>query len=687
MLPENKNPKLSGPDKSDSPRKGPKFSIYWIYVIIAAGLLLAQFYKGAPDTTKTWEQEFKQKMLLQGDVERLDLVKNKDLVRVYIKSDSIYKKFYSDKLKTTLNKDKIKGVPLFDFEVNDIKSFQDRMAETYKSNPTLEEVHTTVTTEGDWFGPVTNILLPIILIVFAWILLMRKMGGQGGAGGPGGIFSIGKSKATLFDKGAKVNITFADVAGLDEAKVEVMEIVDFLKNPKKYTALGGKIPKGALLIGPPGTGKTLLAKAMAGEAQVPFFSLSGSDFVEMFVGVGASRVRDLFKQAREKAPCIIFIDEIDAIGRARGRNAIMSNDERENTLNQLLVEMDGFGGDTGIIILAATNRPDVLDTALLRPGRFDRQISIDKPDVKGRETIFKVHLLPIKISAALDLHKLAEQTPGFAGADIANVCNEAALIAARKGKESVEMIDFQDAIDRVIGGLEKKNKIIAPHEKSIIAYHEAGHAVCGWFLEHAYPLLKVTIVPRGTAALGYAQYTPTEQYLYNTDQLMDQICMTLGGRAAEEIFFGKISTGAANDLQQITKIAYSMVTAYGMNEKVGNVSFYDPTQENTFTKPFSEETGKIIDEEVRGIIADAYQRTLKLLTEKKSQVEILAKELLDKEVLHKSDVEELIGKRPYEEKKLVEIEPEPSGGEFPTGQDISGDISKPDTNTEPSTIG
>ena len=568
-------------------------------------------------------------------------------------------------------KDKVKGVPLFEFQVTDWKSFKDGLQQVYTANH-MAEVPENAFEEGEWFGPVLNTVLSLLIIVGAWVLLMRKMGGQGGAGGPGGIFSIGKSKATLFDKGAKVNITFADVAGLDEAKVEVMEIVDFLKNPKKYTALGGKIPKGALLIGPPGTGKTLLAKAMAGEAQVPFFSLSGSDFVEMFVGVGASRVRDLFKQAREKAPCIIFIDEIDAIGRARGRNAIMSNDERENTLNQLLVEMDGFGGDTGIIILAATNRPDVLDTALLRPGRFDRQISIDKPDVKGRETIFKVHLIPIKTSQTLDLHKLAEQTPGFAGADIANVCNEAALIAARKGKESVEMIDFQDAIDRVIGGLEKKNKIIAPHEKSIIAYHEAGHAVCGWFLEHAYPLLKVTIVPRGTAALGYAQYTPTEQYLYNTDQLMDQICMTLGGRAAEQIFFGKISTGAANDLQQITKIAYSMVTAYGMNDKVGNVSFYDPTQENTFTKPFSEETGKIIDEEVRGIIDEAYQKTIKLLTEKKEQVEILAKELLDKEVLHKSDVEELIGKRPFEEKKLVEIEPELSNDHIVGEETIGG---------------
>jgi len=659
MAQENKNPKLNGPEKGDAPRKGPKFSIYWIYAIIAGILLFAQFRNFAPDVTLTYEQEFRQDMLFKGDVARLEFVKNKDRVRVYIKPDSLYKDFYKAKLKTVISKEKASGAPLFDFEVNDIKSFQERLAEIYKNNPSLE-VPAKVITDPEWFGPVANTVLTLLIIVGLWVLLMRKMGGQGGAGGPGGIFSIGKSKATLFDKGAKVNITFADVAGLDEAKVEVMEIVDFLKNPKKYTALGGKIPKGALLIGPPGTGKTLLAKAMAGEAQVPFFSLSGSDFVEMFVGVGASRVRDLFKQAREKAPCIIFIDEIDAIGRARGRNAIMSNDERENTLNQLLVEMDGFGGDSGIIILAATNRPDVLDPALLRPGRFDRQISIDKPDVKGRETIFKVHLLPIKISETLDLHKLAEQTPGFAGADIANVCNEAALIAARKGKGSVEMIDFQDAIDRVIGGLEKRTKIIAPHEKSIIAYHEAGHAVCGWFLEHAYPLLKVTIVPRGTAALGYAQYTPTEQYLYNTDQLNDQICMTLGGRAAEEIFFGKISTGAANDLQQITKIAYSMVTAYGMNDKVGHVSFYDPTQENTFTKPFSEETGKIIDEEVRGIIEEAYQRTLKLLTEKKEQVAILAKELLDKEVLHKSDVEELIGKRPFEEKKLLEIEPEQS---------------------------
>ncbi len=661
MAKENRQFKEMNQEKGGAPKKGPKFNIYWIYAIVAVILLSAQFMRFSPDLSKTSKQEFINKMLIQGDVERMDIVKNKDRIRVYIKPDSLRKDFYVSRFKKDLSKEKAKvtGVPLFEFEVVDLKSFNDELKDIYAANPALTKVPDNPVSDPEWFGPVFNTVLSLLFIIGAWVLLMRKMGGAGpGGGGAGGIFNIGKSKATLFDKGAKVNITFADVAGLDEAKVEVMEIVDFLKNPKKYTSLGGKIPKGALLVGPPGTGKTLLAKAMAGEAQVPFFSLSGSDFVEMFVGVGASRVRDLFKQAREKAPCIIFIDEIDAIGRARGRNAIMSNDERENTLNQLLVEMDGFGGDTGIIILAATNRPDVLDTALLRPGRFDRQISIDKPDVKGREAILKVHLQPIKVSETLDLHKLAEQTPGFAGADIANVCNEAALIAARKGKEAVDMSDFQDAIDRVIGGLEKKNKIIAPHEKSIIAYHEAGHAICGWFLEHAYPLLKVTIVPRGTAALGYAQYTPTEQYLYNTDQLMDQICMTLGGRAAEEIFFGKISTGAANDLQQITRIAYSMVTAYGMNKKVGNVSFYDPSQENTFTKPYSEETGKIIDEEVRGIIDAAYQRTLDLLREKKHEVEVLAKELLDKEVLHKSDVEVLIGKRPFEEKKLLEIEAE-----------------------------
>jgi len=655
MKPDNNSNKQGSP-LGQGP-KLPKFNIYWVYGLIALSLLSARFFQMAPDITTTTEQEFKQVMLLHGDVERLDFVDNKQTVRVYIKPDSIEKDFYVQKFKTKMTKAKVKGVPLFEFSVTDWNSFNSRLQKFYEQNNMTEIPQNTIK-EGEWFGPIANTVFSLVLIVVVWVVLMRKMGGGAGGsgGGPGGIFNVGKSKATLFEKGGtKVNITFADVAGLEEAKEEVMEIVDFLKQPKKYTALGGKIPKGALLIGPPGTGKTLLAKAMAGEAQVPFFSLSGSDFVEMFVGVGASRVRDLFKQAREKAPCIIFIDEIDAIGRARGKNAMMSNDERENTLNQLLVEMDGFGGDTGIIILAATNRPDVLDSALLRPGRFDRQISIDRPDVKGREEIFKVHLGPIKVSENLDVHKLAEQTPGFAGADIANVCNEAALIAARKGKTGVEMKDFQDAIDRVIGGLEKKNKIISKEEKEVIAYHEAGHAICGWFLEHAYPLLKVTIVPRGTAALGYAQYTPKEQYLYTIEQLTDQMCMTLGGRAAEQIFFGKISTGASNDLQQITKMAYSMVTTYGMNDKIGNVSFYDPSQENTFQKPFSEETGKIIDEEVRKMIDAAYHRTIDLLTLRKAEVEKLAKELLDKEVLHKSDVETLIGRRPYEEEKVVTL--------------------------------
>jgi AFG3 family protein len=651
------------------PKKGFKFNIYWLYALIAAVLIGFNLFRGlAPDALETSYPVFEDSMLKKGYVKNYLIVKNKDLVRVTLKpeafNDPVIVKIITDitsKSKTKFNIDKdidkTKG-PHFQFPVGDAKNYGERVQK-------ITDDHANSTgmpvpkydTEESWLSPFISLLLPVLLLIGLWVLLMRKMnsGGGAGPGGAGGIFNIGKSKAQLFEKGGtKVNVTFQDVAGLDEAKVEVMEIVDFLKHPKKYTSLGGKIPKGALLIGPPGTGKTLLAKAMAGEAQVPFFSISGSDFVEMFVGVGASRVRDLFKQAREKAPCIIFIDEIDAIGRARGRNAIVSNDERENTLNQLLVEMDGFGGDTGIIILAATNRPDVLDSALLRPGRFDRQISIDRPDVKGREQIFKVHLKPIKISETLDIHKLAEQTPGFAGADIANVCNEAALIAARKGKAAVDMSDFQDAIDRVIGGLEKKNKLISPEEKEIIAYHEAGHAICGWYLEHAYPLLKVTIVPRGTAALGYAQYTPKEQYLYNIEQLNDQICMTLGGRASEDIFFGKISTGASNDLQQITKIAYSMITVYGMNDKLGNISYYDPTQEQTFTKPYSEKTAEMIDNEVRKLIDEAYERTKALLTEKKGAVEKLAKALLEKEVLFQSDVEALIGKRPFEHKKLLD---------------------------------
>ncbi len=640
--------------EGDSPKKGPRFSFYWVYAIIFAVLIGIQLFGGSfsPNAATITQNDF-EAMIRRGEVQEYTIISNRNMVKVNLTKGNL-----SDTTRRLLGNNATNAdAPVATFKVASVESFKDDMREFYKNNPNYNKVTEKAEAESNWFTPILQTILPFLLLIGIWILLMRKMsGGAAGGGGPGGIFNIGKSKATLFDKGTKVNITFADVAGLDEAKVEVMEIVDFLRNPKKYTSLGGKIPKGALLVGPPGTGKTLLAKAMAGEAQVPFFSLSGSDFVEMFVGVGASRVRDLFKQAREKAPCVIFIDEIDAIGRARGKNMMMSNDERESTLNQLLVEMDGFGTDTGIIVLAATNRPDVLDTALLRPGRFDRQISIDKPDVKGREAIFKVHLKPIKVSEKVDIHKLAEQTPGFAGADIANVCNEAALIAARKGKGAVDMSDFQDAVDRVIGGLEKKNKIISPEEKKIIAYHEAGHAICGWFLEHAYPLLKVTIVPRGTAALGYAQYTPKEQYLYNTDQLHDQICMTLGGRAAEEIFFGKISTGAQNDLQQITRIATAMVTVYGMSDKVGNISYYDPQAENQFSKPYSDETAKIIDEEVRRLIDEAYTRTKNLLRERKGEVERLAEELLEKEVLFQSDVEALIGPRPYEEKKPLSVE-------------------------------
>ncbi len=671
------------PPGEDPLKKKNKFNIYWIYSLIAISIVAYTLMHNVNSAGIETDQQKFYLMLKQGDVEKMKTIRNKKIVRVFINKDSLIKKadFYRSLLNDKEDNKKYDAAtkinqPQLFFSIIDDKTFAAQMGEVYKNNPQIPQVSDSPDDEGELFGQIISTLLPILFIGFLFVLMMRKVGGPGGGGGPGGIFNIGKSKATLFEKGTKVNINFGDVAGLDEAKVEVMEIVDFLKNPKKYTALGGKIPKGALLVGPPGTGKTLLAKAVAGEAQVPFFSLSGSDFVEMFVGVGASRVRDLFKQAREKAPCIIFIDEIDAIGRARGKNMMMSNDERENTLNQLLVEMDGFGTDLGIIILAATNRPDVLDNALLRPGRFDRQITIDRPDLVGREAIFKVHLVPIKISQKLDIHKLAEQTPGFAGADIANVCNEAALIAARKNKDAVDMSDFQDAIDRVIGGLEKKNKIISPEEKEIIAYHEAGHAICGWYLEHAYPLLKVTIVPRGTAALGYAQYTPKEQYLYNTDQLIDQICMTLGGRASEDIFFGKISTGASNDLQQITKIAYSMITVYGMNDKVGNISYYDPNQENVFTKPFSEETGKMIDHEVRKLIDEAYVKTKNLLIEKRTEVEKLAKELLVKEVLFKSDVEALIGKRPYEEKKILDITPDEVVSDAPS-TDIPKELKNP----------
>ncbi len=643
-------------EERKSPENKPngfKFNYYWIYGILFIVFLALSFLPKGSGQATSWNEV--RDMAIKGDIKKVVIV-NDRVVEVFLTTEASQQKNYSKAQK----RDNVFGEtePNFSFEIekgyfnNEIQTLKADLAKLGK-NP--NDLVIQYVSQSDIFGQLFQWVFFIVIILIFWNLMFKRMGGGGGAGGGPNIFNIGRSKAQLFDKDTKVNISFKDVAGLEEAKEEVMEIVDFLKNPKKYTDLGGKIPKGALLVGPPGTGKTLLAKAVAGEAGVPFFSLSGSDFVEMFVGVGASRVRDLFKQAKEKAPAIIFIDEIDAIGRARGKNHLQSsNDERENTLNQLLAEMDGFGTDSGVIILAATNRADILDSALMRPGRFDRQISVDRPDIIGREQIFKVHLKPLtKLAGDVDVHRLAAQTPGFAGAEIANVCNEAALIAARHGKDLVSMKDFQDAIDRVIGGLEKKNKIISPEEKKIVAYHEAGHAVAGWFLEFADPLLKVSIVPRGVAALGYAQYLPKEQYLYRTEQLIDSMCMTLGGRVAEQIFFGKISTGAQNDLERITKLAYSMVTIYGMSPKVGNVSFNDPTGEYGYQRPYSEQTAQLIDQEVRELIDTAYNRTIALLTEKKSEVEAIAVELLDKEIIFKSDLDRIIGKRPFDEDEHI----------------------------------
>lgn len=629
----------------------PKFNFYWIYGVIGAIFFIVMFLPHDVALKTTW-YKVQNDMILSNDVEKIVVV-NKEKAEVTLKKESLKNDKYKELKDRGFFGDEVG--PHYYFEIGDVNQFSGDLAkaqEDYaKKNPgqTLQ-IPVEYVTQRNYFGDILGWILPFILLIGLWMFVMRRMGG--GAGGAGGqIFNIGKSRAQLFDKDTHVKTTFKDVAGLDEAKVEVMEIVDFLKNPKKYTSLGGKIPKGALLVGPPGTGKTLLAKAVAGEAAVPFFSLSGSDFVEMFVGVGASRVRDLFRQAKEKAPCIIFIDEIDAVGRARGRNMMQGgNDERENTLNQLLTEMDGFATDLGVIILAATNRPDILDPALLRPGRFDRQISIDKPDLNGREEIFKVHLKPIKISSDVDPKRLATQTAGFAGAEIANVCNESALIAARKNKDKVDMSDFQDAIDRVIGGLEKKNKIISADEKEIIAYHESGHAIVGWFLEGLDPLVKVSIVPRGVAALGYAQYLPKDQYLYTTEQMKNMMCMTLGGRVAEDIIFGRISTGAQNDLERITRMAYAMVTLYGMNPKVGNVSFNDPNNEYGFTKPYSDKTAEMIDVEVRTMIDLCYQDTKKLLNEKKALLESLAHILLKREILFQHDLEEILGPRPFDVK-------------------------------------
>ncbi|MFN6088339.1 MAG: ATP-dependent zinc metalloprotease FtsH [Cyclobacteriaceae bacterium] len=634
-------------DKKINPPKLPKTNYQtWLILALIVVIFGISRVMNSGELTEILDSRFEE-MVRSRDIKKLVLIKNEEMVEITLKAEALQNAKYKQEIEKTISPLGLNANgPHYKLKIGSVEKFEDRYEELTKGFSANDKVDLQKEDRVDYTNTIFNIGF-LFLLVFGFWMLMRRM--TGGAGPGGQIFNIGKSKAALFDAESKVKITFADVAGLEEAKEEVKEIVDFLKTPQKFTKLGGKIPKGALLIGPPGTGKTLLAKAVAGEAGVPFFSLSGSDFVEMFVGVGAARVRDLFKQAKEKAPCIIFIDEIDAIGRSRGRGQMPgSNDERENTLNSLLVEMDGFATDSGVIILAATNRPDVLDSALMRPGRFDRQISIDKPDIAGREHIFKVHLKPIKLSKDVDVKKLAAQTPGFAGAEIANVCNEAALIAARKDKTEVEMQDFHDAIDRVIGGLEKKTKIISPEEKKIVAYHEAGHAVAGWFLEHADPLVKVSIVPRGVAALGYAQYLPKEQFLYQTEQLLDEMSMTFGGRAAEEIIFEKISTGALSDLERITKMAYSMVTVYGMNKEIGNMSFFDSKQSDyTFNKPYSDATAQRIDEEVKKIIDKAYQRTKDLLIHHREHLDIIAKELLEKEILFQSDLERLIGKRPF----------------------------------------
>ena len=636
---------MSDKKNKEKPKQKSNFNSYWIYGVIIFVILAFNLYVASNNRPETTSLLRFTEMVKSGDVENVEVI-NKTIVNIFIKKErrSSYPSI-NDKKFGSYN-------PHFSFELGDLKTFDEKVTELNNQGYPIDPIYKT---KQNWLGPILSWVLPFLILIGIWLFIMKRV--SGGAGGAGAqIFNIGKSKATLFDKAkSEVNVTFHDVAGMDEAKVEVMEIVDFLKNPSKYTKLGGKIPKGVLIVGPPGTGKTLLAKAVAGEAEVPFFSISGSDFVEMFVGVGASRVRDLFKQAREKAPCIVFIDEIDAIGRARGRGAIQGgNDERENTLNQLLVEMDGFSTDKGVIIMAATNRPDVLDSALLRPGRFDRLIGIERPDLREREEIFVVHLKQIKINKKVSPVMLSEMTPGFAGADIANVCNEAALIAARREKKAVDMDDFNYALDRVIGGLEKKNKFISPKEKEIIAFHEAGHAVCGWYLEHASPLVKVTIVPRGIGTLGYAQYLPKEEYITRTEQLLDRLCMTFGGRAAEKIIFNKISTGAQNDLDEITKMAYSMVAIYGMNSIIGNVSFYG-MQQDQFNKPYSDETASLIDTEVRKLVESQYLRAQKLLKGKRKELEALAKALLEKEVLTKSDVEKMIGPRPFEEEPRTRV--------------------------------
>ncbi|UAB81352.1 ATP-dependent zinc metalloprotease FtsH [Marixanthomonas sp. SCSIO 43207] len=652
MAQDNKN------NNNKPEKRKPKFSNYWIYAAIFLLFMGIQFFGGSSlsQPEKTTKSQFEQ-FLKNGDVEKVKIVNHK-IAKVFLTKEAKSKDEHS---KSTGNGmlDPGPNDPNYQFEFGDEQNFENdinAIKKEYDLNTQL-----VWDTEENMWGDLLITLLPFVVIIAIWIFIMRRMSSGAGGGAGGQIFNIGKSKAKLFDEKTDVKTSFKDVAGLEGAKEEVQEIVDFLKNPEKYTSLGGKIPKGALLVGPPGTGKTLLAKAVAGEAKVPFFSLSGSDFVEMFVGVGASRVRDLFKQAKEKSPSIIFIDEIDAIGRARGKsNFSGSNDERENTLNQLLTEMDGFGTNTNVIVVAATNRADVLDKALMRAGRFDRQIYVDLPDVRERKEIFEVHLRPLKIDDSLDTDFLAKQTPGFSGADIANVCNEAALIAARKEREYVGKQDFLDAVDRIVGGLEKKNKIITPDEKKAIAFHEAGHATVSWMLEHAAPLVKVTIVPRGQS-LGAAWYLPEERLIVRPEQMLDEMCAALGGRAAEKIIFNKISTGALSDLEKITKQARAMVTIYGLNEKIGNLTYYDSSGQNeyNFSKPYSEKTAELIDKEISNLIETQYQRALNLLEENKDKLTELAEELLEKEVIFKESLERIFGERPFKkdkERKEAEIQ-------------------------------
>ena len=665
---QQKGPARTGGGRNDRPEKA--FNFYWIYGIIGV-VIMAMWLFNQSTPTQRIDMSVYEQLLAQGDVDRIWIIQDES-VQVRIKKDSLKKKIHVDRLARTEPEKNAKG-PHYYFITGKSDNMQERIVEEARK----QGVPFDIETANDMGKEVLQWVIFIALLAVVWMFMMRRIGGPNGPGGQ--IFNIGKSRAQVFEGGKTTNTTFNDVAGLDEAKEELQEIVDFLKNPKRYTDLGAKIPKGALLVGPPGTGKTLLAKAVAGEASVPFFSLSGSDFVEMFVGVGASRVRDLFKQAKEKAPSIIFIDEIDAIGRARGRSVNMgANDERENTLNQLLTEMDGFGTNSGVILIGATNRADVLDRALMRPGRFDRQIFVDMPDLNERVAILRVHLKPLKLDTAVDVEFLARQTPGFSGADLANICNEAALIAARRKRKQVEKQDFLDAVDRVVGGLEKKNKIITADEKKVIAYHEAGHATVSWLVEHASPLVKVTIVPRGRS-LGAAWYLPDERHLTTTEQMYDEIAAALGGRAAEETMFGRVSTGALSDLEKVTKQAYAMVTMYGLNDKVGNISYYDSSgqSEYTFGKPYSERTAQTIDEEVSLIVEGQYKRAKRILSENKDKLTALAMQLLEKEVIFKEDLEKIFGKRAWErEEQAIRVVPPVVNGNGTNG-------AKPAASSEP----